>query len=653
MSTSVDAGIPFQAAQPAVYVAKVKNVLTGLPPTQAEIDQVAANPAALASLIDTWTTSPNTVASYRAKLLVFFELAFQQTQITTTDFTEMIPEGAGIGNSPQTPLLLQNVKESFARTAMALATSGPLTATLTTHQIMMTPPLMELYAFLDSNQVRDDETVSDKLKAAHPGTSLTIEASQGPIPLAETLDPTNANFMHWYDPDVASTNSTGDQCNVDPRTYPITSHALHSLLYGSLENYKSSTGALCGTFGGKVADSQFTAADFSAWKMVTIRTPHAGEATTQFYDVPSLRSATELVLSTPRVGFFTTPAFFANWNTNTSNQDRVTINQTLIVATGMDVDGQDPTVPSSTPGLDSAHSAAGSACVGCHQTLDPTRAILQSTYSYGYGNQEEAPLVAQKGLFAFRGVVSPVTSVDDLANILAKHPAFGPGWAEKLCYYANSQPCAPDDPEFQRIVTDFQNSQFSWSTLVRELLSSPLTTNATETKTAAEEGELVAVARRDHLCAALNQRLGLTDVCALDLLSPKGATSTIAQIATGLPSDGYGRGAPIPILPSAPTLFYRAGVENICETIAQEVVDPKSPIAGAKQYSSAQPQPAIADFVSNLMALESSDPRAPQALTLLQSHFDAAKATGASATDALRSTFVVACLSPSLVGMGM
>jgi hypothetical protein len=37
----------------------------------------------------------------------------------------------------------------------------------------------------------------------------------------------------------------------------------------------------------------------------------------------------------------------------------------------------------------------------------------------------------------------------------------------------------------------------------------------------------------------------------------------------------------------------------------------------------------------------------------LRSHFDAAVKQGASASDALKSTFVTACLAPSSVGIGM
>ena len=39
-------------------------------------------------------------------------------------------------------------------------------------------------------------------------------------------------------------------------------------------------------------------------------------------------------------------------------------------------------------------------------------------------------------------------------------------------------------------------------------------------------------------------------------------------------------------------------------------------------------------------------------LTILQGHFQAAKAAGLSASDALKSTFALACLAPSVAGIG-
>src|ERR1700754_468219 len=116
--------------------------------------------------------------------------------------------------------------------------------------------------------------------------------------------------------------------------------------------------------------------------LTTGPSPNSGEAVTAFYDLPSLRKATELVLSIPRLGFFTTPAFFANWQTNISNQMRVTLNQSLIVALGAQVDGTDVTkTPGNPPpGLDTTHASSG-ACFGCHQSLDPLRSIFSASYS--------------------------------------------------------------------------------------------------------------------------------------------------------------------------------------------------------------------------------------------------------------------------------
>jgi hypothetical protein len=390
--------------------------------------------------------------------------------------------------------------------------------------------------------------------------------------------------------------------------------------------------------------------------MVTIRQPKPGEAVTNFYDLPALRTASELVLSIPRAGFYSTPAFFANWQTNISNQMRVTMNQTLIVALGAQVDGNDATkTPGSPPpGIDLAHAGRPD-CYACHQTLDPLRSIFAATYSWNYHNQADPALAAQKGMFSFQGVVQPVGSMADMGAALATHPLFAQSWAQKLCTYVNSAACLTTDPEFQRIVTAFRDANLSWNTLVTELLSSPLTTNAAVTDTTSRNGVVVAVSRRDHLCAALNNRLGLKDICGLDAVTKKQLQATVPQIVSGLPSDGYGRGATLPVLPNRPTLFYRAGTENMCAAIAATVIDvgAAKQTPGTKYWSSAQPDAAIADFVATVMALVSSDARAAPAGELLKTHFTSAMAQGSTASDALKSTFVVACLAPSAVSIGL
>jgi hypothetical protein len=109
------------------------------------------------------------------------------------------------------------------------------------------------------------------------------------------------------------------------------------------------------------------------------------------------------------------------------------------------------------------------------------------------------------------------------------------------------------------------------------------------------------------------------------------------------------------VLPNQPTLFYRAATENICEVIAAEVIDvaASKQAAGTKYWSSGDPTAAIADFVSIVMGLVPSDPRSSPAASLLQAHFSGAMQQGATATAALQSTFVAACLAPSAVSIGM
>jgi len=650
-ATVLDGGpAAFEPASVPTYVAKVKNLLLGLPPTDDEIASVSADPTQLAALVRGWMQAPQ----YRQKMQRFFQLAFQQTQITTADFADQFyPQQIDI-NGTTTSLLLQNIQESFARTMLALIDAGqPLTAGMTAHQLMLTTALKELYAFLDVWEVDDSGKVTDHFKQANPNLTITVGTAAGPIALSDTLDPTSTNYMHWYNPDVATADSSTSGCTQDPIVYPVKAMTLHYLLYGALDGWKNSAGTNCPQTGGSASASQLTASDFSDWSLVTIRPPASGEATTHFYDLPALRASSELVLSIPRVGFFSTPAFFANWPTNISNQMRVTMNQTLIVALGHQVDGSDLTTTTGNPppGLDTVH-AAQPACAFCHQTLDPLRSSFSSHYSWNYHSQLDSKLTAQTGLFSFQGVIEPQQSMDDLGSILARHPLFAAAWVQKLCYYANSAPCSETDPGFQRIVHDFQSSGYAWSTLVTELFSSPIITHAADTGNTQTNGEVITVSRRDHLCAALNARLGFTDVCGL---SGKAQVSGVAAIASGLPSDGYGRGATSPVLPNEPTLFYRAALENICELVAAAVIDVTAAkqVGGVRYWSSSSPDVAIADFVSTLMALPASDPRSGPAATLLESHYSASKQQGASASNALKSTFVTACLAPSAVAIGI
>ncbi len=152
-------------------------------------------------------------------------------------------------------------------------------------------------------------------------------------------------------------------------------------------------------------------------------------------------------------------------------------------------------------------------------------------------------------------MVQPAETLADFGAALAGHPLVASGWAQKLCYYVNSAPCSEHDPEFLRVVALFRDSHYSFSTLVKAFVTSPLTTYATETLSARQTGEVVAIPRRDHLCAALNARLGLEDECGLEAKSRLAATGSVREIGSGLPADGYGSGEAAPILPDKPSFF--------------------------------------------------------------------------------------------------
>ena len=672
---------------PYAYVAKVKNVLTGLPASDAEVLSVAraSDPESqLRALIRGWMAEkdPNSadgMTYYAEKMLVFFELATQQTQIGIADFLYQSWPRALAVNPATTSLVVQNAIEGFARTLIAeLVDEGrPATLAATTTSFMMTTALMEMEAWLDAWQVDDSGMVVDRFAKTHPGATLTV-GTQG-VSLGASVDATSPSFMHWTDPDLApggayATADPGTGCATDPIVYAATGDAVHYLLYGTIDT-RSVHGVPCPLFAGTRGAPQLGnpsnggVDDFRDWRMVTVRQPEPGESPTAFYDLPSLRRSSTLVLDLPRVGFFTTPAFFANWPTNPSNAMRVTMNQTLIVALGAMVDGADGTLPkvaaggAPIPGLDSAHATPGTACYGCHQLLDPTRSILAATYSWSYHAQDLSAQKAQTGEFAFQGVIQFPKSVYDLGGILASHPLFATAWVQKLCHYANSRPCETSDPEFLRIVRDFQDDAFSWNDLVVDLLASPLTTNAKSTATGTHDGVIVSVSRREHLCATLGARLGVRDLCAL-LPTTTPISPSIPKIASGFPSDGYGRGVVAPVLPNQPSLFFRAGTENLCEAIAPLVIDNDSPPPGVRRWSSASSAAvtqAILDFVPIVMGLVRSDPRFDAAGALLRGHFEEALGAVDSVTgekdftahDALQSTFVVACETPSAVSLGM
>ena len=672
--------IPFEAVPARVYVSKVKNLMLGLPATEEEIAAVDKDPAALRDMVDAWFVKPEA----QAKLGNFFNKAFQQTQISQNDFFDQL----SVDNLTGLPLFTQ-AQESMSRTALKTIADGkPFTDTVTTHTFMMTPALMAMYLAIDQSQVDDLGKVS--LSVPLPdGTMSTNQAfwatyqMTAPIPLSETMDAKSPNFMHFavaapFSCSMPVLDDTGHvvvdamgaatKANVlyNQRKYANVTSAFLALLGFAPRNFLNDPTDMNGpptltipmdvpsdkknlyqyNCNGAVA---FTSPSVTAqdviWRPVTVRVAKAGEKLTPFYDLPTLRSANEIVVRTPRVGFFSTPAFFANWTTNNSNQHRDTLNQALIVGLGRSINPVDKgTSTVLDNGKDGAHSDPTSPCYSCHQTMDPMRNIFRQAYTYSYHAQHDPAQVFSTASFDYLGEKTALTSFDDFATALVSHPLYPIAWTQKLCYYANSSGCSEEDPEFVRVVKAFKDSKFDFHTLLLELFSSPLVTGQASTKTWRELGETVSIARQDHFCSALTNRLQLTTNLCVGITD----NPTKISVTNNIPLDGYLRGAEAPALSTAQTPFYRGATESLCAYAAGLTVDkPKS------RYDSTKKDTAITDFVENIMGLTAADPNHAAVLQLLKEHYDAAIAAKASPTDALKSTFITACLAPTSVAIGL
>lgn len=624
------ADFPFEPVPPRVYVAKVKNLLTGLPPTSEELAAVVANPDTLKGFIDGWIATPQG----QEKLLGFLARAFQQTQFLLTDFADFIGDRLP-GLPPTEALLAGNLRESFARSILSSMNEGrPFTDAVTTKTYVMTPALMSLLALVDARRFDDQGRLSDKWSVETAGLNGFRIQNTTPVPFEQSIDPASPNYMAFYTP-----GSLGTGCA--QMVYPASSGnslVLANFLFGLI--IAPTTVAPCNV-NAVPAPSPVVPSDYTTWKAVTIRKPAPGEKPTRFWDLPKLRSTSELVLDIPRVGFFSTLAFQANWPTNSSNLARVTVNQTLIVALGASFDPEDKNAPFGESGLDTQHADPSTPCYGCHKLLDPMRGYFRKNLTLNYHEQLDPKETVAAPSFSFGGVTAAGNSLDDLASTLANHPSLPTAWAQKLCFYADSAACSADDPEFLRVVAAFKD-RMDFRILMRELFASPLVTGAARTKTFKDREVVVSVSRQDHLCRALANRLGI-DAC--------NATPTATTLSTNLPRDSYSRGGERPVLNSDVSLFYRTGVENLCRAVADVVIDVPAPKTG--RYTSQDKDAAITDFVRNVMALAEGDPRAPAARDILASHYDEAVKTGAKPVDALKSTFVLACTSPTAVSIGL
>ncbi len=633
---------------PQIYGNKVKALLTGLPMSQQELSQLEQDPASLPRFVDAWLAMPEA----QENLQRFFKIAFQQDQVTNegimtfTGSNNVAYGRFGASREQVLPLLISNIEQSFSRTALKLVQDGrPFNEVLTTDTFEMTTALKLFYAFLDHRNLNE---AGDVVAAPMPGfgSFVGLRNFADEAPPEEVLDPNSPNFMRIYLPRF------DDLClpaNVDE--FPFQQNALNRdlpffvfrVIMGRTENVRNRAENATCRARPRAREPLLSQSDFSDWTTVRIRKPQGREQTTRFYDLVGLRSAQELVLRTDRIGFFSTVGFFGTWPTNEDNASRVTINQTLITALGASFDGVTVT-DFSPPALDEQHSAPGSTCFGCHQTLDPMREFFRKSYSHAYGVQDNQERLDAEAHFVFRGVQATGQNVQDLAGILANHPDFSGAWAQKLCYYANSAPCPEGSEAFTQVVQAFEQNNLDFRVLIRELFSSPLVTNASCYE--GSEGFGRSIARRDQFCSKLSNRLGVDDICALEtpLRERNNLQRAVLAGMASIPADTFSRGEPDPITISDTGLFTRATREVVCVEVGELAFD--------DVFGGMEVEPAIEKMVTEVIGLSSGDARHAEALQILRDHVSDGMDEGANQRNVLRSALVVACMSPGVAGMG-
>src|SRR5262245_63906915 len=175
-----------------VAVRKVKNLLTGMPPSDEDVALVTSTGAAgLQQLVSTWQTTDPYRGLFADKMVGFFRNAFQQTGFTPTeDFKIQLltnggfdfgPGGSRLAGDDAFPRIVQNLQDSFAKTAWQLVQEGhPFTETLTTNRFVMTTALKSLYV-----QVEMPADAPFGNQNAQP--AWTLDYSGNPIALESAL----------------------------------------------------------------------------------------------------------------------------------------------------------------------------------------------------------------------------------------------------------------------------------------------------------------------------------------------------------------------------------------------------------------------------------------------------------------------------------
>ena len=590
---------------------KIKTLIRGDVVTAAEVAQVDGavdEAAAIHTLVASWVTGP----AFDRKMMAFLSVALQQEiQNFETDQFDRLR-----GNRAARNRIKKVMSESFVRTALDLIhRDQPFTQIARTQTWMMTTANLILLQY-------GDQSASERNRQHR----IFSDEDEAPSALRRQI-----NQRKWF-----FGRSEIGRCSV-PQT------AMLNFLFGNLQRRHCEDHDIPrNNFNFNLDDSLLTQADFEDWRLVTLEfVPNApADERIPFYDIRRLRTATSLKTRLPRVGFFSTNAFFENWMTNDDNQFRVAVNQSLLGGLHTRFSATEPTEPLNIDGVDANH-AENQDCMGCHRQVDPMRAYFAKSYNTKYqrpfGDGAAARILrGVRPVFTFYGERNQGGDLRRFGRLIAEHPKFASAWVQKVCLFANSERCDANDPTFRAISNRFRDNGFNFKSMLVELLASPLVTGRNSNASPPN----ISITRRDHLCAALAERTGNQNICN---------NRRVAQIIGLIPKDSVARGAADPSMPVRPNPVYLATAAAVCDAVARTVVT-NAPNA---RFSNVTPDQTIDRIVNQLMGLAGDPDRASEVRDILKSHFDEARAAGASKLIALRSVFSIGCLSPDVTGMGL
>lgn len=398
------------------------------------------------------------------------------------------------------------------------------------------------------------------------------------------------------------------------------------------------------------------ASNFNDWRTVTITPASSPTDAADYRQTATLKAVANnanFPLYLPRVGFFNTIAFQLKWETNVDNQFRVTMNQTLAGALNQIFDDRDKTPHGNLSALDNSHAGPGTSCFKCHRLMDPMRETFSLKYNYFYRSSPGTD--ARTPAFAFRDHTGLANSIDSLANSIATHPDFASAWVQKLCTYANSQPCSTLDVEYLKLVDSFKKSNFNFRKLVIDMYSSPLVTASVETGENGLKANLISSARQFHFCHALDERyrdLFVSSNLTKPTLNLCTANAITSSLKDGISEESIARGNPdIVQSPQMNPLIYRS-FEKVCENVAAFVV----PATGGplKTTTESDIDTSIAKIVVSIMGIPTNHPRFYDSAEALRQVYNYSRNAGKqNALLSMRTVFEFACISPDVTGFGL